>query len=77
MSQLRLALHRLVTAPGLTFPANTYNFCGAWIRLAHTKLNILKWRALFGSSPKKDIIDKLEFGFPIGIDPEQEISNVA
>ena len=39
-----VALHHLVAAPGTSYPAHTYNFKGARIPLAHTKLNILKWR---------------------------------
>jgi hypothetical protein len=69
-----IALHRLVTAPGLAYPANTYNFGGARIPLVHTQLNIPKWRELFETYPKKDLIDKLEYGFPIGVDPEPELS---
>ena len=69
-----LSLHKLVSAPGQDYPANTYNFLGAKIPLVHTQLNIPKWRELFSSYPKADIIDKLEFGFPIGVcsDPNLE-----
>ena len=63
-----LSLHKLVTAPGPTYPANTYNFKGARIPLVHTQLNIPKWRELFATYPKADIIEKLAFGFPIGVD---------
>ena len=44
----------------------TYNFKGARIPLAHTKLNIPKWRELLANYPNDDLVDKLEFGFPIG-----------
>ena len=61
-----VALHHLVAAPGTSYPAHTYNFKGARIPLAHSKLKILKWRELLKDYPKKDLLDKLEFGFPIG-----------
>ena len=59
-------LHKLVAAPGSSYPGMTYNFKGARIPLAHTKLNIPKWRELLATYPKEDLVDKLEFGFPIG-----------
>ena len=68
-----LSLHKLVTAPGHSYPANTYNFQGARIPLAHTQLNIPKWKELFASYPKADIIQKLEFGFPIGVEKEPDL----
>ena len=68
------ALHSLVAAPGPDYPANTYNFRGARIPLVHTKLNIPKWKELMEDYPKKDLLEKLEFGFPIGTlaNPELE-----
>lgn len=68
-----LSLHKLVTAPGPSYPANTYNFKGARIPLVHTQLNIPKWRELFATYPKADIIEKLAFGFPIGVDSEPDL----
>ena len=65
-SEYFTALHSIVAAPGINYPAGTYNFQGARIPLAHTNLNIQKWRELLESYPKKDLVDKLEFGFPIG-----------
>ena len=68
------ALHYLVSAPGSNYPAQTYNFQGAKIPLAHTTLNISKWRELLADYPKNGLVDKLEFGFPIGTleDPDLE-----
>ena len=66
-SEYFTALHSLVAAPSSSYPAQTYNFQGARIPLAHTKLNITKWRELLELYPKKDLVDKLEFGFPIGV----------
>ena len=68
-----LSLHKLVTAPGHSYPANTYNFQGARIPLAHTQLNIPMWKELFATYPKADLIEKLEFGFPIGTEMEPDL----
>ena len=73
MKDLVQTISYLVNAPGLTYPANTYNFCGARIPLVHTQLNIPKWRELFATYPKADIIEKLEFGFPVGVDTEPDL----
>ena len=59
------ALHSLVFAPGSHYPQGTYNYLGAKISLAHTSLNIPTWRELLVDYPKKEIVDFLEFGFPI------------
>ena len=64
------ALHSLVFAPGSHYPQGTYNYLGAKISLAHTSLNIPTWRELLVDYPKKEIVDFLEFGFPIGVDPD-------
>ena len=66
-------MHKLVTAPGPNYSANTYNFQGARIPLAHSQLNIPKWKELFANYPKADIIDKLEFGFPIGVEKDSDL----
>ena len=68
-----MALHNLVTAQGYDYPENSFNFQGARIPLAHTKLVIPKWRELLETYPKKDIVDKLEFGFPIGTSSNSEL----
>ena len=62
------ALHNLVFAPGPSYPAGTYNYKGARISLAHTSLNIPSWKSLLMEYPKKELVDFLEFGFPIGVD---------
>ena len=72
-SEYFIGLHSLVAASGFDYPANTYNFDGARIPLSHTKLNIPKWKELLATYPKKDILDKLEFGFPIGISKEPDL----
>ena len=64
------ALHELVFAPGLDYPAGTYNHKGARISLSHTGLNIPAWRKHLADYHRRDLVDYLEFGFPIGVDPE-------
>ena len=67
------ALYSLVSAAGDSYPANTYNFRGARIPLAHTQLDIPSWKVLLEDYPNKSIVDKLEFGFPIGTSDEPEL----
>ena len=62
-----------MSAPGNTYPTGTYNFKGARIPLVHTNLNIPKWRELLAEYPKNDIVDKLEFGFPIVTSDQPEL----
>ena len=64
------ALYQLVSAPGLEYSQGTYNFKGARISLTHTSLNIPSWRKHLASYYRKDLVDYLEFGFPIGVDPD-------
>ena len=63
-------LHHLVAAPGLDYPAGTYNLRGARISLAHTSLNIPSWREHMAGYFRSDLVDYLEYGFPIGVDPD-------
>ena len=65
-----VCLHELVHAPGLDYPQGTYNYKGAKISLAHTKLNIPVWRSKLADYYRQDLVDYLEFGFPIGVDPD-------
>ena len=66
------ALHKLVSDPGENYRAGTYNYKGARISLAHSKLNIPTWRKLLVEYSRKEIVDFLEFGFPIGVDPSSQ-----
>ena len=63
-------LHNLVNAPGPHYPEGTYNYCGARISLVHTNFNLPSWRSLLADYPRKELVDFLEFGFPIGLDPD-------
>ena len=62
------ALHDLVFAAGTHYPEGTYNYLGAKISLVHTELNIPAWRNLLSDYPRKELVDFLEFGFPIRVD---------
>ena len=64
------ALHSRVFAPGPSYPQGTYNYLGAKISLLHTNLKIQIWKDLLTDYPKKEIVDFLQFGFPIGVDPD-------
>ena len=64
------ALHQLVSAPGSEYPGGTYNFKGTRISLAHTTLNIPSWKQHLAEYHRQDLIGYLEYGFPIGVDPD-------
>ena len=63
-------LYQRVNRPGPSYPRGTYNFKGARISLMHTSLNIPVWRQYLADYFRKDLVEYLEFGFPIGVDPE-------
>ena len=63
-------LHFLVNAPGSDYPQGTYNYLGARRSLVHTKLNIPLWKDLLVDYPKKELVDFLQYGFPVGVDPD-------
>ena len=68
-----VALHNLAAGPGhdgngFCYPANTPNFKGARIPLAHTGLNIANWRKLLvGYGDGVELLQFMEFGFPLGL----------
>ena len=63
-------LYQRVNRPGPSYPRGTFNFKGARISLMHTSLNIPVWRQYLADYFRKDLVEYLEFGFPIGVDPE-------
>ena len=65
-----VALHEAVTAPGVHFRAGTPNYLGARIPLSHTSLNIKNWHELLMDYPHREIVQFLEFGFPLGLQQE-------
>ena len=68
-----VALHNLVASGGdhgngFRYPPNTPNYKGARIPLAHTGLNIKNWRKLLvGYSDCLELLQFMEFGFPLGL----------
>ena len=62
-----VGLHLLVAAPTTTYPAYTPNYLGARIPLQHTRLNIKRWRHHLIGYEGAEIIQFLEYGFPIGL----------
>ena len=62
-----VALHMLVSAPTLSYASCTPNHMGARIPLQHTNLNIPRWRYHLTGYEQADIIQYLEFGFPVGL----------
>ena len=68
-SEYFVALHKLVAAPGPSWPAGTPNYMGARIPLQHTGLKMERWRYhLIGyDDSKKDILQLAEYGFPLGL----------
>ena len=65
-----IALHERVYAPGPDYPGGTYNYKGAKISLTHTRLNIPAWRHYLADYYRQDLVNYLEYGFPIGVDPD-------
>ena len=66
-----VALHKLVSAPGSTYPAYTPNHRGARIPLQHTRLNIQRWRHHLIGYEGADLIQYLQYGFPIGLSEDR------
>ena len=68
-----VALHNLVAngghdGNGFWYPPNTPNYKGARIPLVHTGLNIKNWRRhLIGYGESNELMQFMEFGFPLGL----------
>ena len=64
-----VALCKLVSAPGPTWPAGTPNHKGARIPLQHSGLHVERWRYhLTGyDEGKMEFLQLVEFGFPLGL----------
>ena len=60
-------LSNLVSAAGPTWSEGTPNYCGARIRLAHTGLDLVKWRQHLIGYEDMELCQYLEYGFPIGL----------
>ena len=66
------ALHNLVAAAGIRedgscYPAMTPNFLGARIKLKHVGMKPDRWRYHLRGYEHNDIVQHLEYGFPLGL----------
>ena len=67
-----LALHNIVAAPGIRadgshYPAFSPNYLGARVKLKHVGLKIDRWRYHLQGYEDVEIIQHMEFGFPLGL----------
>ena len=62
-----VTLHKITSAPGTYYPAGTPNHLGARIPLKHTKLKIDRWRHHLIGYEEPELVQFLEYGFPIGL----------
>ena len=74
------SLHNLVAAAGIradgsTYPALTPNYMGARIRLEHIGLNIDRWRYHLRGYEHADILQLIQFGFPLGLVESPELQS--
>ena len=60
-------LSKMASSPGHSWPADTPNYLGSRIQLAHSKLNIPSWRRHLVGYDEPEISWFLQFGFPIGL----------
>ena len=67
-----VALHNIVAAPGFrgdgtVYDAFTPNHIGARITLPHVKLNIERWRFHLRGYEHSELVQYMEYGFPLGL----------
>ena len=67
-----VALHNVTAAPGIradgsSYPAYTPNHIGARVQMPHVGLNLDRWRYHLTGYGDKEIIQFMEFGFPLGL----------
>ena len=63
-----VTLSRLCTAGSQSYGPDTPNYRGARVKLAHTNLDLERWRYHLVGYDKVEICQYLEYGFPIGLD---------
>ena len=67
-----LKLHEQAAAPGArgqySWPKNTPNYIGARVPLLHTNFNLDRWRLHLIGYHSPEILQFMEYGFPLGID---------
>ena len=67
-----IALHNITAAPGIradgtSYPAYTPNHIGARVSMPHVGLNLDRWRYHLTGYEDKEIVQLMEFGFPLGL----------
>ena len=62
-----VALHKYTIAPGQWYPEFTPNHKGARIPLRHPRLQIDNWRKMLQGYHEPEIVQFLEYGFPLGL----------
>ena len=67
-----VALSKMASSSGHSWPAGTPNFRGARIPLAHSKLNIPAWRRHLIGYEEPEIAWYLQYGFPLGLQEEPQ-----
>ena len=72
------SLHNLVSAAGIradgsTYPALTPNFLGARIKLRHVGMRTDRWRYHLLGYEHSEIVQHLEYGFPLGLNEIPEL----
>ena len=72
-----VGLHILVSSPSTQYPAYTPNYLGARIPLQHTQLNIERWRYHLVGYDGAELVQFLEYGFPLGLSADPPPSLVS
>ena len=77
-----VALHNIVSAPGFrgdgsAYPSYTPNHLGARVQLPHGKLKIDRWRYHLVGYEHVELIQHLEFGFPLGLNSLPDLKSAA
>ena len=67
-----IALHNITAAPGIrgdgsSYPAYTPNHLGARVRMPHVGLKVDRWRYHLTGYQDTEIVQFMEFGFPLGL----------
>ena len=75
-----VALHNIVAAPGYRgdgtmYEAFTPNHLGARIPLPHVKLNIERWRYHLIGYESSELVQHLEYGFPLGLEETPKLES--
>ena len=73
-----VALHNVTAAPGIradgsVYPAYTPNHLGARVRMPHVKLRLDRWRYHLLGYEDVELVQFLEFGFPLGLSSSPDL----